>query len=286
MTPTGMKPTGVALRDAAAQLRAAGIDDAMRDARRLLAHVLGIAPERLVVDMPQQLEPTADAALAAAVARRAASEPLSHITGTRLFYGRSFHVSAAVLDPRPETETLIELAVREGFRDVLDLGSGSGCILLTLLAECADATGVGVDVSDAALAVAAENAAALGLDRRARFLVSDWYGAVAGQFDLIVSNPPYISEAEMAQLSPEVLHEPRLALTPGGDGLAPYHVIAAGAGAHLRPGGRLLVEIGWRQGADVCAILAGADLEDVRLHPDINGKDRVVSARWGAAPPK
>ena len=90
----------------------------------------------------------------------------------------------------------------------------------------------------------------------------------------------------MAQLSPEVLHEPRLALTPGGDGLAPYHVIAAGAGAHLRPGGRLLVEIGWRQGADVCAILAGADLEDVRLHPDINGKDRVVSARWGAAPPK
>ncbi|QOL80239.1 peptide chain release factor N(5)-glutamine methyltransferase [Pseudooceanicola spongiae] len=280
-----MTPTGLILRDASVRLRAAGVEDAMRDARRLLAHLLGIAAERLVVDMPAGLSAAQEAEFAALVARRAAREPLSHITGSRLFYGRAFQVSADVLDPRPETETLIEQALQAPFRDVLDLGLGSGCVLLTLLAERGEATGVGADLSPAALQVAAGNAADLGVAARASFVLSDWFDAIEGAFDLIVSNPPYISEAEMAELSPEVLHEPRMALTPGGDGLSPYRVIAAGAGRHLRNGGRLLVEIGWQQGPAVQQIFRDAGLAQVQVHSDLGGKDRVVSAlRSGASP--
>lgn len=274
-----MRATGLVLRDAAERLREAGIEEGMRDARRLLAHVLGIAAERLVVDMPSTLGSAAEAAFTEAVARRASREPLSHITGTRLFYGRAFQVTADVLDPRPETETLVALAVQERFETVLDLGSGSGCILLTLLAEVPEVTGVGADVSQAALQVAAGNAETLGLAQRARFVVSDWFAAITGRFDLIVANPPYISDAEMAGLSPEVLHEPRMALTPGGDGLSPYRVIGAGAAAHLRPGGRLMVEIGWQQGPAVQQIFRDVGLEEVALHTDLDGRDRVVSAR-------
>jgi release factor glutamine methyltransferase len=278
-------PTGLILREASVRLRAAGVEDAMRDARRLLAHLLGIAAERLVVDMPAGLSTAQEAEFAALVARRAAREPLSHITGSRLFYGRAFHVSADVLDPRPETETLIEQALQAPFRDVLDLGLGSGCVLLTLLAERGEATGVGADLSPAALQVAAGNAADLGVAARASFVLSDWFDAIDGSFDLIVSNPPYISEAEMAELSPEVLHEPHMALTPGGDGLSPYRAIAAGAGRHLRAGGRLLVEIGWQQGPAVQQIFLDAGLAQVQVHSDLGGKDRVVSALWSGASP-
>lgn len=269
-----------ALRAAADRLSAAGVPDAMRDARLLLAHVLGIGSDRLTLhlrDVPQaeQLE-----RFHTLVAARAARAPLSHLTGQRLFWGRPFRVTPDVLDPRPETETLVALALAEPFARVLDLGTGSGAILLSLLAERPAATGTGADVSPAALAVARGNAQALGVAARADFVLSDWCAQISGTYDLIVSNPPYIALDEMAALSPEVReHEPHLALTDGGDGLAAYRAIAAQAPAHLSPGGRLLVEIGASQGLAVAAILASAGLGQVTIHPDLDGRDRVVAAR-------
>ncbi|GAB1380839.1 peptide chain release factor N(5)-glutamine methyltransferase [Pararhodobacter aggregans] len=268
-----------ALAQAIQRLDAAGIADAPRDARLLLAHALGIAPDRLTLVLrdPAGAE---QAAFGEAIARRAAREPVSHITGRRLFWGRAFHVTADVLDPRPETETLIAEALGAPFTRLLDLGTGSGAILLTLLAERPAARGLGCDLSPAALAVAEGNAATLGLSGRAEFRQGDWFGPVEGRFDLIVSNPPYIAEAEMAGLAPEVLREPRMALTPGGDGLDAYRAIARGAGAHLTPGGRLMVEIGPTQGAAVAGLMAAAGLQGIALHPDFDGRDRVVSAHW------
>lgn len=268
-----------ALAQAIQRLDAAGIADAPRDARLLLAHALGIAPDRLTLVLrdPAGAE---QAAFGEAIARRAAREPVSHITGRRLFWGRAFHVTADVLDPRPETETLIAEALGAPFTRLLDLGTGSGAILLTLLAERPAARGLGCDLSPAALAVAEGNAATLGLSGRAEFRQGDWFGPVEGRFDLIVSNPPYIAEAEMGGLAPEVLREPRMALTPGGDGLDAYRAIARDAGAHLTPGGRLMVEIGPTQGAAVAGLMAAAGLQGIALHPDFDGRDRVVSAHW------
>ena len=267
-----------ALAAAVRRLRAAGVPDAPRDARRLLAHALGIAPDRLTLHLAEDLPAGAEAAFEAALSRRERREPVSHITGRRAFYGRDFHVSRDVLDPRPETETLIEQALSKPFSRVLDLGSGSGCILLTLLAERPEATGLGVDLSEAALAVARRNAEGLDIVR-AEFARSDWCAAVEGRFDLIVSNPPYIAADEMSGLSPEVRDwEPEMALSPGGDGLDAYRAIAACAPAHLPPGGRLMVEIGPTQGAAVSALFRAAGLENVAIHSDIDGRDRVVCA--------
>lgn len=268
-----------ALVPAVARLRAAGVEDAPRDARLLLAHAAGISPDRLTLHLQDDLADDAAAAYDALIARRCEREPVSHLTGQRLFWGRSFKVSRDVLDPRPETEILIVEALKAPFNRVLDLGTGSGAILLTLLAERPSASGVASDLSPAALNVAQSNALALGVDTRARFVQGSWFAPIEGEFDLIVSNPPYIAADEMAGLSPEVLlHEPHMALTPGGDGLQPYRDIAAGAWAHLAPKGRLMVEIGPTQGAAVAGFFAGAGLVDVRVIPDFDGRDRVVAA--------
>ncbi|MCC0079983.1 MAG: peptide chain release factor N(5)-glutamine methyltransferase [Rhodobacter sp.] len=266
-----------ALRAAITRLAAAGVPDPARDARLLLAHALGIGADRLVLALRDPLPAAAEARFAAALSQREGRRPVSQITGRRAFWGRDFQVSAAVLDPRPETETLVAEALSRPFHRVLDLGTGSGAILLTLLAERPVARGLATDLSPEALAVARANAEALGVTR-ATFALSDWFGQVEGRFDLIVSNPPYIAEAEMADLSPEVLHEPRMALTPGGDGLDAYRAIAAGALRHLEPGGRLLVEIGWTQAAMVRALLADAGLGSLRTLRDLDGRDRVIAA--------
>lgn len=261
------------------RLRNAGIDAG--DARPLLAHVLGVARDRLVLMGPEEVSDDQAARFEGYVTQRLGHRPVSKIIGERLFWGRSFAVTDDVLDPRPETESLIAAALNlSAPQRILDLGTGTGCIPLTLLAELPDATGVACDISDAALSVAAQNAAALGLATRIQFLQSDWFAEVTGQFDLITSNPPYISDAEMRDLSPEVFHhDPHLALTPGGDGLSPYLVLAAGARDHLTPGGHILVEIGWRQGADVARIFRDAGLIDVAILPDMDGRDRVVTGR-------
>ncbi|TNF18820.1 MAG: peptide chain release factor N(5)-glutamine methyltransferase [Rhodobacteraceae bacterium] len=263
-------------------LKGVGIDGAGRDARRLLAHALGVEAGRLTLVLPEEVESTAAARFEALIARRAAREPVSHLTGRRAFYGREFEVTRDVLDPRPETETLIEAALAQPFERVLDLGTGSGCILLTLLAETQGAWGLGVDISDAALDVAARNRAALGLGDCALLRRSDWYGTVTGTFDLIVANPPYIAADEVADLAPELSHEPRLALTDEADGLSAYRKITAGARRHLERDGRLLVEIGWQQGAAVAGLMARAGLAEIIVIADLDGRDRVVTARNSA----
>ena len=185
-----------------------------------------------------------------------------------------------VLDPRPETETLVDLALGSHFAHVLDLGTGSGAIIVTLLAERPAATGVGTDLSETGILVAGENAARHGVDDRLILPVSDWWEDVGGTYDLIVSNPPYVAADELPSLAPEVRDwEPRLALTDEADGLSAYRTIAASAPDHLTAGGRLLVEIGYGQAEAVSGIFAAAGLENIAVHTDLDGRDRVVSAR-------
>lgn len=268
------------LRGAVARLRDAGVEDAAGDARRLLEHAAGIGRGTLSVHLPDRIPPEALERFAQLVAQRAGRRPMAQITGCRAFFGRAFRVTRDTLDPRPETELLVDLALAAPFGTVLDLGTGTGCILLTLLAERPEARGTGTDMSLAALAVAQENARSLGTASRATFLQSDWFAAVPpGQFDLIVSNPPYIARDEMPGLAPEVRdHEPRMALTDEGDGLAACRIIAARAGEFLVPGGRLLVEIGHLQGEEAAGILSRAGLERVAVHHDLAGHARIVAA--------
>jgi release factor glutamine methyltransferase len=272
-----MTRAAVALRDATRRLTEAGIEDAPRDARRLLAHALGLAPDRLTLHLQDEVGAAAKVAFEAAMTARLARQPVAQITGERLFWGRSFRVTRDTLDPRPETETLVAEALSQPFTRVLDLGTGTGCILLSLLADRPEATGLGADLSPAALKVAKDNAGRLSVADRADFALSDWFDAVSGQFDLIVSNPPYIAADEMPSLSPDVRNwEPELALTPGGDGLIAYRRIMAGMGAYLAPAGRLIVEIGPSQGAAVAAMFARAGLQAVRILTDLDGRDRCV----------
>jgi release factor glutamine methyltransferase len=207
------------LRDAIATLRAAGIEDAPRDARLLLAKAMGVPADRLTLHLQDPLLAGAAQTFAALIAKRSARQPMAQILGERLFWGRSFEVTRDTLDPRPETEVLVQQAIAQPFAKMLDLGTGSGCILISALLAMPMATGLGVDISDAALRVAARNATRHGVTR-ASFLASDWLRAVTGSYDLIVSNPPYIAQAEMAALAPEVRDwEPPAALTPGGLGV-------------------------------------------------------------------
>lgn len=266
---------------ASARLTEAGIPDAARDARLLMRWACGLDGAALAAAMEEVLSEQEAGAFTAGLERRAAREPLSHITGNRLFWDRHFRVTPDVLDPRPETECLVADALHRGpYRRVLDIGVGAGCILLTLLSEWPDATGVGTDISSAALAVAAQNAASLGVSDRAALVQTDWTDDVSGRFDLIVSNPPYVSEAEMRGLAPEVRdHEPALALSPGGDGLDAYRAIAPRLLGLLTPGGTVMVEIGPTQSEQVAAILAAAGLNVLMIIPDLDQRARVVVAQ-------
>ena len=274
-----------ALRLALPTLRGAGVEDAPRDARVLLAHAMGISADRLTLHLHDQMTEPQVQAYDAAIAARAARQPVAQITGERWFWGRSFKVTRDTLDPRPDTETLVAAALERPFLNMLDLGTGTGCILLSCLADMPMARGVGVDVSPAALKVAEDNAHRLGLHTRTILRLSDWFSAVPGRYDLIVSNPPYIAAAEMPDLAPEVRDwEPHLALTPGGDGLEPYRIIARAAPARLMDGGRLLVEIGPTQGQAVASLFAAQGLAEIAILPDMDGRDRVVRAVKPADP--
>ncbi|MFV0300779.1 MAG: peptide chain release factor N(5)-glutamine methyltransferase [Paracoccus sp. (in: a-proteobacteria)] len=271
---------------ARARLQAAGVPDARRDAERLFSHALEVAFGHPVPrhHLPQHLSRPASADLADAFAplieARAARQPVSQITGRRAFWKHEFRVTRDTLDPRPETETLVEAALALDWASVLDLGTGTGAILISLLAERPGAVGTGADVSAPALAVARDNAGRIGVV--AGFRQSDWYAGIEGRFDLIVSNPPYIALSEMADLSPEVRDwEPHQALTDFGDGLAAYRTIAGGARAHLTPGGRVLVEIGPTQAEEVRGIFAAVGAE-ARVLADLDGRDRVVLAEFPA----
>jgi release factor glutamine methyltransferase len=275
---------------AAAALRRAGIATPELDARLLLCHAAGISQETYVADPERALAGEAQALYGRLIGRRLDGEPVSRIFGWREFYGRAFQVDRHTLDPRPDTETLIEAALalvaRRGAADqslrLLDLGTGTGCILLTLLAELPGATGVGTDVSAPALLLAHANAQHLGVEARARFLAGDWLQPVAGRFDLIVANPPYLATAEIGRLPREVAaYDPRLALDGGADGLNAYRRIVARAAEVLKPGGAIVLEIGSTQSDAVFALLAAAGLgidAEGSLWHDLGGHPRVVLA--------
>lgn len=266
------------LRDGITSLRDAGIEDAPRDARLLMAKAMGVPSDRLTLHLQDQISAETAKAFTDLIHLRAARQPMAQILGERLFWGRAFEVTRDTLDPRPETEVLVQQALSRPFLKMLDLGTGSGCILISCLLGMPVASGLGIDISEPALRVAARNAERHALTR-ARFKASDWFRAVPDRYDLIVSNPPYIAEAEMPRLAPEVRDwEPKKALTPGGDGLAAYRAIAAGAPARLMPGGRILLEIGPTQGAAVLALLAKQGLTGLVVLPDLDGRDRVVCA--------
>jgi release factor glutamine methyltransferase len=272
----------------ARRLREAGIETPELDARLLLCHAAGLTHEAFIGRAGDRIAPEAHARLEATIVRRLAGEPVSRITGMREFYGREFLVGPHTLDPRPDTETLIDaaldLAARNGWRDqpldLLDLGTGTGCILVTLLAELPQARGTGTDISAGALAVAAENARRHGVAARASFLAADWLDGIDGAFDLIVSNPPYLAASEMAGLPAEVTHDPRLALDGGADGFDAYRRIAAAAHGRLREGGRILLEIGASQAGAIARILdaAGFALPEPALLRDLAGRPRCLVA--------
>lgn len=287
---------GLAAREAQASLGrllgAAGIDGAVRDARLLLIEALGISATDLVRAPDRQLTEAEGGRLQELARRRMAHEPVSRILGTRGFYGRTFRITPATLDPRPCTETVIEaaleLANREGWRTapirILDVGTGSGALIVTLLAEFPQATGVGTDVSDDALAVARDNAERLGVLSRATFLNRHLLEGVDGPFDLVVSNPPYIPSAEIAELAPEVRDfDPVGALDGGPDGLAFYRALAAGLPAVVVPGGWTLVEVGAGQAAAVESLFrrvaAGTGVMEIRCWTDLGQHVRCVAAR-------
>lgn len=283
-------PLAQVLALATSWLADAGVDDAALDARLLAQAALGLERLEMLVRRDQPVAPDAQAALAALLARRAAREPVSRILGRREFWSLDFQLAPDTLDPRPDTETLVEAALDHlpGGRDaalrLLDFGTGSGCVLLALLSELPRAWGVGVDLSPRAAAQAAANARHLGLDGRAAFLAGDWDTALAGRlvpgFDLILSNPPYIPDADIAGLDPEVrLHDPLRALAGGTDGLDPYRVLAPAAMRLLAPGGHLLVEHGRGQRDAVAALMQGAGLRVVATRDDLAGRDRVVISK-------
>ena len=266
-----------ALSSTVARLRAGGIPDPERDARRLVAHAAGLETSRLTVEATRQLDDPAR--LEDALAQRLKRQPVSQIVGFREFYGRRFMVTPDVLDPRPETETVIECALEEPFASVLDLGTGSGCILLSLMAERRTCRGTGIDASEAALAVARRNAALHGL--RPELRAGHWFRGLCGEWDLIVSNPPYIAEGEIAGLAPELGWEPRQALGAGRDGLDAFREIAAAAAHHLAPGGRIVLEIGPTQADPVRQLLARSGFTHVSVRADLDARDRAVVARAG-----
>lgn len=265
-------------------LEAAGIGTARLDARLLASFVLGWDQARVLAH-PEQVLGGEWSRLQSLLARRANREPLAVILGRREFWGLDFTVTADTLVPRPESETLIEAALaatedRDADLSILDLGTGSGCLLLALLSERPNARGLGVDLSAAALKVAAGNAAILGLEGRAEFRPSDWGQGIEGGFDLILANPPYVADDEFAALEPEVSRfEPRLALSGGPDGLTSYRSLAPQIGPLLAPGGGAFIETGAAQAGAVSALFEENGLAVVGVHADLCGHPRVVEVQ-------
>jgi len=254
-------------------------DGATTDVRVLLAYTIGIDRGLLGARSQEAVTSEQVRRFKTAIVQRMKHQPVAQIIGVREFWGREFAVTPDVLDPRPDTETLIEEVLKGGAAtNVLDLGTGSGCILLTLLAEWPDARGMGVDQSKKALMVANDNCRSLGLTDRVTLKQSNWFSDVAGKFDLIVSNPPYIAADAMLSIAPDVRDwEPRMALTPEGDGLDAYREIARRAGQYLSPNGRIFVEIGWDQAQSVLDIFTETGFSDGLCVQDLTGKDRVIA---------
>jgi release factor glutamine methyltransferase len=272
------------LADAFAQ---AGLDSPEPDARLLTGHALGLDRTALTIEGERRLGDEAARTLAVLVARRLDREPVARILGVKEFWGLPFRLNTATLVPRPETETVVEASLvavdaagprRRALR-IADLGTGSGALLIALLTELPQATGIGTDVSSQAVAAARDNAAALGVASRAQFAVGDFGATLAGRFDLVVSNPPYVASGDIATLSPEVRHDPRPALDGGPDGLDAYRTIAGQAASLLGHHGVLVVELGIGQEGTVAALFRAAGLAPSPARPDLSGIPRALHAR-------
>ena len=267
-----------------------GFETAALDAKLLTGHALGLDALALATREQEQVSDEQAANVAELLQRRMTGESVARILGEKEFYGLPFWLNVATLEPRPDTELLVDLAIAalpQGGR-LLDLGTGTGCIPIAVLANRADAGGIATDIALDAMTMARENAERNGMQGRLEFALGNWFEALdlayperdGGEgFDLITSNPPYIASDVVETLDPEVrAFDPRLALDGGPDGLGPYRIIAAGAARHLKPGGQVLVEIGYDQGKSVSALFAEHGLTEILVHKDLNGLDRVISA--------
>lgn len=272
-----------AWKAAQARLKAARVDSPAIDARLLLEAAAGVSRLDILTDPHRSLTPEQAAAYDASLERRARREPVSRILGRKAFWKILLSVNPDVLSPRADTESVVETALAafpEGMAfNMLDIGTGSGAILLAILAERPGARGLGTEISEEALAVARENAANLGLDGRAAFLRTGWADGLAdASFELVVSNPPYIPRGDIAGLDPEVRdHDPHLALDGGEDGLDAYRVLAPEILRVLRPGGVFAVETGWDQSERVRALFEAAGADAVQVVRDLGDRDRVVT---------
>lgn len=269
--------------DARKKLQAAGIDSAGLDADLLFCHVLALTREQLLLN-DHPLSETEAANINALIERRAKREPLAYITGQKEFWSLPFHVAPGILIPRPDTETMIESAAtlfpKDAALNILDMGTGSGCILLSLLHHFPNAKGLGLDISPQALEIAQKNAVELGLANRASFLLSRWAETLSGTYDLIVSNPPYIEPSTILTLEPEVsIYEPTLALDGGVDGLEAYRQIAQCLTRHIAPGGTIILEVGAEQAEAVATLLVEQKLKIHSFAKDLSGIDRCVIAK-------
>lgn len=274
-----------AWKAAQARLKAAGADSPSIDARLLLEAAAAVTRLEILTDPYRVMTPQQAEVLDGYLDRRARREPVSRILGRKAFWKIMLSVTPDVLSPRADTESVVETALA-AFPEampfqVLDIGTGSGAILLAILAERTAARGLGTDVSEEALAVARENAANLDLNGRAAFLRTGWADGLGdASFDLVVSNPPYIPRGDIAGLDPEVReHDPHLALDGGEDGLDAYRVLAPEVLRVLKPGGMFAVETGWDQAGRVSALFLAAGAEDVRVVRDLGDRDRVVAGR-------
>lgn len=268
-----------ALAMGAERLAAAGVESPRLEARLLLAHAAGLSPAGLLRDLRQPVDAPGYEEL---LARRAGREPLAYLLGTREFWSLSFLVSPATLIPRPDSETVVEaaLAAHPAPRRVLDLGTGTGCLLLSLLHERRDAWGIGTDLAPDAALLARANAERLGLADRAAFVCTDWSASLSGRFDLVVSNPPYIAGPDVAGLMSEVAHwEPRRALDGGADGLDAYRRLCALLPEVLAPGAAAVLEVGAGQAVGVTNLARVAGLVPTSMRHDLGGVERALVLR-------
>jgi release factor glutamine methyltransferase len=273
---------GDAVAAVARRVAAAGVAEPRREARLLVALALGVEPAMVLGYPERPLDPAAQARLDGLATRRAAGEPYSRLLGRRQFWSLDFALTPDTLDPRPDSETLIEAALaqlpdRRAALKVVDFGTGTGCLLLALLSELPNAVGIGVDILPGAAAAARRNAAALGLGGRAAFVVGRWGEAISGEADVILANPPYIWSSAIADLAPEVAdHEPRAALDGGEDGLAAFRELAGDMGRLVRRGGIAVVEMGQGQAPMVASLMADAGLSVRAVRLDLSGIERVL----------
>ena len=263
-----------------AKLRDCGISDPVRDARLLLADCLELTTQNLNLLGDSSISEIKISKFWRMINERCKRKPVSKILGYRSFWGRDFEINENVLDPRGDTETLIELILDCNFENMLELGTGSGAIAITVLAERPEVTCVATDISQYALNTARTNSKRHGVQNRLKLLYSNWFDKISGSFDIIVSNPPYISSEEYAQLSAEVLkYDPKISLTLGGDGLEAYREILSQALEKLSKNGHIFLEIGYTQANAVGHLFKEAGFQQIKVHKDLGSRDRVISAK-------